>query len=953
QQTAWGRAALLQAQELLAEARAIAVQQLELLHEDEALTRSAEHVLLSDSDTVLSLSAKVNAGDWDGAAHMLQNVSWARLSWRGGDAALKEEIKALREMLKGLIKKLQEGALGFTAAEAKAAAARTLPIAEALFTVCDVYRQKQMEYKLERRFFEFDDLETLTLRLLCNENGEPGEQAKEIAAGFDCIFVDEFQDTNERQKCIFDAVSQDGKNLFCVGDVKQSIYRFRRADPTIFTDMRDECYPAEAGLYPAYLALHKNFRSSAPVLDAVNRIFMPLMTQRFGGVNYGEGEQLEKGAIEGEVQVDDPVGLELHLLQEEKELLPQAVAGYIADMLQSGAPVADKGRLRPCKEEDFCILLRTMKGIAPEYLKALQAQGIRCSAASEENYFDTAEIMTAMSLLRIIDNPRRDVDLLAVMLSPLFGFLPDDVAKLRLAGKKQSLWAQLLQSEDARCAAFVEKIKALRAAAACLTTEELVERALAETEAELLLTAPPDTELRRARLRALIGYAAQYSSYGGKGLSDFIRHCESTAQRGKGPVVAAAAGSGVQICSVHRAKGLEWPIVILADAAHGFNKQDTHSSTVLTDAKLGLGARLRSETQDGIWVQKTPAYRAISQELDRAGTEEVLRVLYVALTRARQKVAVFADVQATKEGEGGEVLFLHAERSFCGGKLLQGAPARAGSFAQWLAMAYVEAGFRAGDAVNGHAERGSLALFCGDISRYETGRTQAAEAKQDGAAAALAKTIDAQLAFRYAYEPLTRVPTKIAVTEHTGTEETPFISLPAFSRGGTLSAAEKGTALHNFMQLCSYEAAAKDPAAEIARLRDGQYLDEAAANSISAEAVKGFFQSELGKRVLAAPKVLREYAFIDSVAAGELMELSGEFASQQVLVQGIADCVLVEEDGAVLIDYKTDRVTAADELRQRYSAQLAFYRRSIERRLGMPVKECLLWSFKLNEAVPL
>ena len=953
QDTLWAKTALRRAAALLQEARIIAVQQLEVLHEDADLTRMAEKALLADFDTVTALEAKVAAADWDGAAAALQNLSFPRLSWRGGNVAVREEVKALRDMLKDLLGKLQNSPLADTLQQLSDAAKRTLPIAEALFTVCAVYREKQMQEKLERRFFEFDDLETLALRLLCDENGQPTEQARQIAESFDCIFVDEFQDTNERQKCIFDAVSKDGKNLFCVGDVKQSIYRFRRADPTIFTDMRQQCYPAEAGLYPAYLALHKNFRSAAPVLDAVNAVFEPLMTKDFGGVDYCAGEQLEKGVIEGEVCADDSVGLELHLLEEDKSELPQAVAGYVAQLLQSGTLIAEKGKLRPCRQEDICILLRTMKGVAPAYQQALQQLGIRCAAAAEENYFEASEIMTAMSLLRVVDNPRRDVDMLAVMFSPLFGFTPDDAAALRLAGKKQSLWAQLLQSEQPRFQQFVQRISALRAAAACLTVEETVERVLDETEAELLLTAPPETELRRARLRALISYAAQFSSYGGKGLSDFIRHCENAAERGKGPAVAAQAARGVTICSVHRSKGLEWPIVIVADASHGFNKQDAQSATVLTDAHLGLGAKLRVETGEGLWTQKTPAYRAISQETARVSTEEVLRVLYVALTRARQKVAVFANVKETKDAAGGEALFLAAERSFCAGRLLPGAPARADNFTQWLAMAYVNAGFHATDALNGHAERGALALCCGDASRYDVQQAMQQDAASGQEVSALAARIDAQLSFRYACEPLSRVPTKIAVTEHTHSQEQPYISKPAFARGGSLSAAEKGTALHNFMQLCSYEAAAADPEAEIRRLREGQYLDEAAADSIPADAVKRFFQSELGRRVLAAPRVLREYAFIDSVDAGELMDIADAFAHEQVLVQGIADCVLLEADGAVLIDYKTDRVSHADELRGRYGAQLAFYRRSIEKRLGVPVKECLLWSFKLGEAVSL
>lgn len=917
---------------------------LDQLESYEDINTKCRAVFQSDMDICLAALDLCEKKEWDGLRGYVSNAKRDRLTFpRGCDEEIKEELKKPHEKLKDVlesVKKLfSESLYEILELEKEGALAGNM-----LLDIADIYGDHMWQLKKERRVLEYDDLELLTLQLLYEGDGF-SDLAESISACYDCIFVDEFQDTNERQKMIFDAVSHGKGNLFYVGDVKQSIYRFRNADCRIFTALRDE-YENSSDEYPKYISLHKNFRSTSAVIEAVNAVFNPIMTAKAGGTDYSRGEALEKGDT-GKTDPGSESAFEFHLLGCDRKELAGKTAAYIKALLDSGYPVSCDGGMRPCREEDICVLLGVAgNGTADMYEEALLGRGVNCSAANTAEFFETSEITVMMALLHIIDNPLRDVDVAAVMLSPLFGFTPDDLAKLRLECGKTALWNAVSGSGDPKCTAFTEKIRKLRNECAVLSVAETVEHVITSTDAEMLLTAPPDTEYRKAKLRAFISYAAAYAPVESRDLADFLRMCENAARGKKGPQVSLSAGEGVSITTIHKSKGLEWPIVILADASHTFNlTEDDKRYAVAGEA--GLGVKIRVNENGGAYNAKNATFRAIQRMSRDDAVSEEMRVLYVALTRAKEKVAVFASVDPGKEESRFAALCANIEN----GKIRDDDVLDVRNFRDWLIYAYAAAGFRPADTSEPRVTRGPLTLVS-----EEDGDEDSVEKKTDDTYPdpdALTARINEQLAFEYKNAALTTVPAKIAVTELTEHHDSGFISRPAFSRNGGLTAAEKGTAQHRFMQVCDYEAAAEDPCAELIRIRENGIMDPESADSVDTDRVKAFFESSLGKRCLSADRVLREYAFLDSIPVTEYPGMENSGTEERMLIQGIADCILIEGDKAVLIDYKTDRVDDPEELKRRYSGQLGLYRRSLEKRLGLPVAECSIWSFHMCRQIDL
>ena len=950
--TAWGKQSLEMADEILDDARRLA-EGVILLGGDEQTDMA-----LTELETVVRMQAYARSGNWTMLSATLDSMTFPTIKY---PASLPKEAKeerdayrAMRERLKKQIdKKLREKTiLQFDGDQRRELLEKQYPLLQTLFRMKEKYRANLMALKMERKLLEYDDLETYALKLLYKEPGIFSEAASAVRACYDQIFVDEFQDTNERQRAIFDAISADGKNLFYVGDVKQSIYSFRRADPTIFTAIRDE-YERTEGEFPCYLSLPQNFRSSGKVIDAVNAVFDPIMTRSFGGVDYKGSDRLVQGMIPGRPVPPDPIGLELRYTCRDKDEEADMVANWIRNRIREGYPVADEKELRPCRPEDFCILLRTAVNNFERFRTSLEKLGIPCSAPGTEDFFDCSEIRILISLLRVIDNPRRDIDIAAVMLSPISDFTTDDLARLRLEGRRKKLWQILLTQQDEKSVRFVDFIRSLRKKAATLAVEELISLIVTETDAEVKLTAPPEPERRKERIHLLIDYATTFSEYGGRDLRDFLRHCQQAEEQGKGPTVAVSASYGVTITTIHKAKGLEWPIVILADAGHGFNFIDANQGNAFFDARCGCGMKLRMESEVGSYMSDSPSSLVIRQIKKRNTVAEELRVLYVALTRAKQRILVTSTMSARLKDHSGtglrkEIAKVRAE--LVEGTVLHSSAVSADCLLDWLLQSFCAAGFSEEIPDDGASEIGPLRLML-DVS----GETEEIGTEQEevGDTEELTDEINDRLDYSYPYEDTAALPTKVSVTQlsHDDTDKAVLLTKPSFARGGRLDAAERGTAVHRFMELCDYQAAAKDPVQEIARLREGQFLEERYAKVIRPEQITGFFSSTIGQKLLNAKEVLREYPFLDQVDASELPDASPDAKGTKVLLQGVADAVLLEDDHAVLLDFKTDRVDDARILADRYRRQLFFYRRSLSAALALPVTECWIWSFHLSEAV--
>lgn len=942
-QTAVGQFLLAHAENLAASARDLVSEALEVASGDDALYAAYAPALTADFNFANALLARIAARDWDGAAELLETYNPKKLgSAKETEAGLRAATKDLRDSAKKIwCEKLSRQCFICRENETLADNAALLMPMRTLFNALAVFERELMALKLEQRRFEFSDLERLTVSLLCNPDKTPSDTARQLAEHYAYILVDEYQDTNEIQDLIFRLISKNETNLFFVGDIKQSIYGFRRADPEIFARRRDACYDDETGLFPAKIALPKNFRSARPVIEAVNNVFLPIMSRQTGGTDYAApGECL---LPRDDAPDTGASGLDLCLVaRETPDAEPAAVAARIAELLRGGYEIIEKDGRRPCRESDICILLRSAKDRADAYIQALAAAGVRCWTDGGDQFFTASEVAVMLSLLRVLDNPRRDIDLAAVLLSPLFKFTPDDLARLRLVDRRASLYALVSAGNDAKTRYFLDTIKNLRAKKQILPVGELIQLATELLDAEITLCAGENYARRRDNLRLLVEYASGFDTASGGQLPAFLRLCDNAAQ-GKNGLRRDFAPPADAVCltTAHKSKGLEWPVVFVVNAEKRFNQSDSNDPAMLFDAALGAGARIRRETPDGsaLFAHRTLDYAALSIASQKRTVSEEMRILYVALTRARQKIIVTA---ALKDPQNEMAKWQTKSRRAVGY-----AAASAQSWLDWLGLAAAVAGALPDAADTTPARAGSISVSVIDQLPAPAAATFPPSVQADPA---LTEAINRRAAFRYSRAALSGVPGKLAVTDLAGEPHASALYRPAFSRD-SLSPAQRGNAIHVFLQCADYARAALSPQAELDRLVAAEYLSPAAAQTIDLSKIKLFFESELGQKA-AGDHVLREYAFIDVIEAGTLYpDLPPALAGEKIMLQGIADCVILEPDGAILLDYKSDRVSDASQLAGRYARQLEYYRAALNKQLPVSVKSCVIYSLELGEAV--
>ncbi len=515
---------------------------------------------------------------WDDAAAAAAGYRPAPLKPVRGELPGKETVKALREAVKETIERLKKDVLLCTQAEFDADRARILPLARALVRGARLFAERLFADKLSEKALEYSDFEHLALRLLCDAHGEKTDTARAVSRGFDAVLVDEYQDTNELQALLYRCLANDdGSNLFFVGDVKQSIYRFRLASPEIFIGKRRGYAPyAPGGPHPAVLTLGHNFRSAGNVIDQINDVFSCLMSRAVGDVDYTREEWLVRGTADAY----DGGPMELVIVDESAENAARGDAGAVADAiarLVNGAfPVREKGGgTRPCGYGDCCVLLRSRANFA-RYEAELARRGIPAFADTGESPLTASEVSPLLSLLRVIDNPGQDVHLAAALLSVMFAFTPDDLTRLRVGAPRGSLYAALLQSEEPKAQAFLQTLAALRRMAAAASVAELCDEIFARTHYFAAVGAMENGAARRETLRAFTAWAAQMQGTAG-GLAAFLRVVDSAVESGAvhGAAAPVLPKGAVSIMTIHRSKGLEFPVVILADTDRRFNLRDT------------------------------------------------------------------------------------------------------------------------------------------------------------------------------------------------------------------------------------------------------------------------------------------------------------------------------------------------------------------------------------------
>ena len=878
--------------------------------------------------------------------------------------------------------------------EAEADRQAALPRLQALFAAVRDFDARFSAKKRERKLLEFSDFEHFALRLLRSPDGTPTPLCGSIRQNYAAVMVDEYQDTNALQDALYRCLaSPAGDDLFLVGDLKQSIYRFRQADPSIFREKLDSWpalpggaarpRPAEgAPGTDAMLALDANFRSAPQVVEGINFLFERLMSPELGDTAYGDGQRLVCGAP-GEYTGS----VEAHFLPDDTA---ETDAGWIArrieEMVQSGEPVRDGSATRPVQYEDCCILLAARIDF-PAYVEALTARGIPVYADARENLLDAPHIRPLIALLKVIDNPAQDIYLAAAMLGPLFGFTDDDLVRLRAraeeiqkqqgenAPQRISLYGALLltvnSGEDTpftgKVRAFYARLTELRRMARSVPAEQLLEEIFASTGYLAALGVMENGARRREDARRFASFCA---GAGSGGISALVRAIDAAALAGSTGQDTVPGGSRpgcVTVMTIHRSKGLQFPVVFVADTGRRFNAADTRQP-VLLHREYGAGLRLRPEQGEGAY--KTAAYTALAEVHGQELRSEQMRLLYVALTRAQDRLILTVPLGIGKTANpfAKAAAFLAAGA----GSTLHG---QANCFADWLRAALLvhpcggPLRRLAGDLELPFADtRSTVTITLPETTQPEQEQQPEELEPQAPAAAdpALVEQLRAGFAWQYPAAALAGVPAKVSVTSIVHKAEQTTLERPGFLSKDGLTAAEMGTALHAFLEHADFAALAEAKAAgtldeAIGAERDRQAAAQLTAPEIAAKLdavrIRRFVQSEAFAKICAAQQVLRELAFITALPAAEVLAAQGSTAPDtapeaQVLVQGIADLVLVYPDHLELLDYKTDRRKTAADFVRAYKPQLDLYALAVGKRFApKPVTYKGIYSLELGRLI--
>ena len=943
--------------------------------------------LRTEQQNLREIAALPETGDCAELGRALQREPFGSLNSlprkKGEFETEKAVIKALRNYAKNqfeALAKMWAVPLLFAEQDISRHASLLTLLSELVSELDAAYTQR----KRERNGVTFNDAMALALSLLaeCLPDGtiRRTELAEQLSAQYVCIMIDEFQDADNTQDLIFRMLSRGGSaerygsNLFVVGDSKQCIYRFRNANPENFYRAMQEgaAYQTPQLTENTCINLNRNFRSGTEVVTVINHVFAQLMSEQVGEITYDDKQALVQGASYFAHRRTAEVML-LPQSGEETHTEPAAVAARIAWHLAHQTPVrgAD-GEPRPCEPRDFLILMR-YKTRMPVYAAALEAAGIPAAGAERENYLKSPEILLLIDLLRAIDNPLPEVPVASAMLSPLFGFTVDELLQVRLYAPRMQLFQTMLRIRadehmaaespvlTEKCRALTEFLDTMRVFAAMDTPEQLIRRIYRQTDFLGMMQMSAGGAQKKANLRALTGYAKTFEENRGGGLSAFLRYLDAVLERGEdleAGSVPAGTENVVQLKSVHASKGLEAPFVILADTDHGFSHKDA-SDTVQYHGKTGIGFQLHDP--ETISRGKSLPWTLIYQKNRAEMVSEEMRLLYVALTRAREYLILplpYSNSRCTNVIA--PEAYLQAEQ----GSISPERVGSAGCFADWLFMALIR---------NTSCEqmRRDLEIDCGadglpplPVAVWTVTPESAAETAAETAEAEQVlpdPELTAQLARQCAWEydsRLAELTAKYGVSELAKQEDfdAPLQNPQFRSKGSKMTGSERGTAVHTFMQYADFAAAAADLPAEIARCRAAGRLSARQAEAVSESKIADFFRSELWQRMQKALHIWREQKFMvricDLNLEGPLQQIGADYAGTDGMVTGIMDLVFEEEDGIVLVDYKTDTGKNEAALLEAYTEQIRLYAEALSLLMKKPVCGCWLYAVALSKSIP-
>ncbi|WP_138753335.1 helicase-exonuclease AddAB subunit AddA [Paenibacillus sinopodophylli] len=1043
-----------------------------LLHQALALTRQpagpAPYAATFDEDLqlVASLIDTVHHTSWAAWAMPFQQVQFGKLKAMRGDEydkSLQEQAKELRDQAKKLITTLAEELFGRTPEQFVEELKELAPMMQTLSELVIAFGLQYEAAKRKKGMLDFGDLEHYCLRILRDPLSTPEGMLPSIAAiefqqQFDEILLDEYQDTNMVQEAIVSLIERPGTgNRFMVGDVKQSIYGFRLAEPKLFlqkyksyvslgTGAANKAEDASSGLR---IDLARNFRSRSEVVDGVNAVFRAIMRENVAEMDYDARAELVCGASyplpsdENQFKVEFAV---LNKADNEEESaysdnLEQTDEADESDQTENAAPSESIAELktaqlearwigqqlkslveqsfqvydgkrresRPMQWRDVVILLRATQAWSPIIIEELQEIGIPAYAELSSGYFEATEVETMLSLLRVIDNPYQDIPLAAALRSPLFALDAEELARIRILSAKSTYYDAVLHAagdmkmhEDTRrkLSSFLDSLDRWRGEARQGSLADLLWEIYRETGYYDFVGGLPGGTQRQANLRALHDRARQYEATSFRGLFRFLRFIERMRDSGGDLGTARSLGEQedvVRIMSIHKSKGLEFPVVFVAGLGKQFNQQDVRSA-FLKHKELGFGPRF---VDPALRISyPTLPYLAIRRAMRKEMLAEEMRILYVALTRPKEKMYLVATV-ADAEAKLKRWLASVDDHGY----MPDFRVASARSFIDWLGpLAARQLEDREQEAVNAlpwHSGFISASALGSEAAAAEEASDELTLAKEERLQAVTSlslledvetdKELRSRLEWYYPHQEAAMLAAKTSVTEmkrlnvepledavpltdpFVAGQEPPLQShaaastefantfrlrRPSFMEEKSLTAAEKGSVNHLLMQHVSLSVSADEAMLKVTldSLIERRIMTSKQSEAIDLTAVAAFFDSELGQRLTKASWVRREVPFSCMFPASRVYPKTDErLAGESILIQGVIDCLFEDERGIVLLDYKTDRIMNKQwtEASERHRFQLELYAEAIEAVLGRKVDECFVFFFDGGQSVQL
>ena len=969
----WGKI-LLDTLKQEAESYSIELKSIEKKLYEEGLTKFAQTI----SDDIRIISEFISIQNWEDAHIKANAISF--LNWpidKKTISNLKEEAKAKRSKIKDDFLKSIDYIKMYSSEEAIDDIKYMQGILDALKNLVLSFEEKFQESKLKKNVIDFNDIEHFALKLLIKKDSSmqyvETDVAKEYKEKYVEIAIDEYQDSNLIQDYILRTISKNN-NIFMVGDVKQSIYKFRQAMPKLFIDkfenynFKEEAKEQSKGIK---IVLSKNFRSREEVLKTANQVFQAIMSKQIGDVDYSNQDYLNAGAVFEkpkndinyagkpelhiiDIKTDD---VEIEDLPDNISLEAEYVAKRINELINSNYQVFDKSGYRKATYKDFVILLRTTNNVAQIFEKELMLRDIPVYSDMSSEYIKSTEIETILSLLKIIDNPNQDIALVTILRSPIYHFDDNELINIRLADRNGTFYEALQKARDEikgslkdKIDSFLNQIELFREKQEYMPLNEFIWYIYEETGYSSYIMLTPNGALKMANLKMLFQRAKDYESASFKGLYNFVNYIERMKKSNQDFGAAKIIGESenvVRIMSIHKSKGLEFPIVFICGTGKGFNFRDLNERVLLHN-DIGFGPKYINYSRQIEY--DTLAKEAVKQVSRREEVSEEMRILYVALTRAKEKVIIVGNQKDAykKINEKEELLCDYNEN-----KLPAQIVNSYKTYLDWLELVYIKTKNEGDEAFSIHIHNPKDVE--NEIKQDEEKKVSVAISKE------LKNEIKKQIEWKYAKKELATIASKSSVTELESKKSDEQvrsikceIEIPEFLKDEKkITNAQKGTIMHLVLQKLDLKREYTNEELQdfVQYLVKEGLLTEQESKLVNLAKIEGFLNSNLAKDIRHAKRIYQEKPFYMYIPAREIYDVDFD---EKIVVQGIIDLYYINDEGKiVLVDYKTDFVEDGkeEELINKYKTQIKTYKKAIEQAAGKTVDNCYIYSLYLNKEI--